>query len=107
MINDEFREIALSFPQTEEATHFDRRAFKVIKKRIFATLHEESGTANLKLSLEDQASFSAFGKGAVYAVPNKWGQQGWTSFEIAKLPEELILDALDSAYQAVFKAKKK
>jgi hypothetical protein len=30
----EFKELALSFPNTIEAPHFDRTAFKVIDKRI-------------------------------------------------------------------------
>jgi predicted DNA-binding protein (MmcQ/YjbR family) len=102
-----FMSLALSFPGTEANPHFDRTAFKVTGKRIFATLHEESGTANLKLSPIDQSVFCDFGKKAVYAVPNKWGLQGWTTFELKKIPKELMLDALDTAYQDVLKSKVK
>ncbi|MGC1240064.1 MAG: MmcQ/YjbR family DNA-binding protein, partial [Chryseosolibacter sp.] len=77
-----FKSLALSFPGTEANPHFERIAFKVTGKRIFATLHEESATANLKLSPVDQSVFSDFGKKAVYPVPNKWGLQGWTTFEL-------------------------
>jgi predicted DNA-binding protein (MmcQ/YjbR family) len=102
-----FRELALSFPGTEENPHFDRAAFKVVKKRIFATMHEASGTANLKLSPGDQSVFCAFDKKTVYAIPNKWGEQGWTTFELKKIPDHLMLEALNTAYQDVFtKAKK-
>ena len=107
MTSAAFREMALSFPATEEHPHFDRAAFKVIGKRIFATLHEQEGTANLKLSPVDQSVFSSFGKGAVYAVPNKWGLQGWTTFELKKIPVNLMLDALNTAYSEVMKGKKK
>ncbi len=100
--------MALSFPGAMEAPHFDRAAFKVENKRIFATLHEESGTANLKLPPVDQSVFSMFSNGkVVYPVPNKWGQQGWTTFELDKIPRELMLDALDMAYRDVFQSKKK
>lgn len=72
MVNNEtFRELALSFPGTEENPHFDRRAFKVTNKTIFATLHEESKIANLKLSRIDQSVFSTYDINAVYPVPNK------------------------------------
>lgn len=98
----EFRELALSFPMTEEKPHFDRMAFKVIDKRIFATIHEASGTANLKLSPVDQPVYCSYENNAVYPVPNKWGQQGWTTFDLNKVPKELILDALDTAYKEVF-----
>ena len=103
----EFRELALSFPGTEENPHFERKAFKVMGKRIFATVHEESGMANLKLSVIDQSVFCSYGKKAVYAVPNKWGLQGWTTFELKKVPKSLMLDALNTAYQDVVKPKPK
>lgn len=95
----------MSFPGTVENPHFERAAFKVINKRIFATLHEKSGTANLKFPEADQSAFCSFGEGAVYAVPNKWGLQGWTTFELEKLPRELMLDALETAYKDVLKKK--
>jgi predicted DNA-binding protein (MmcQ/YjbR family) len=103
----EFREMALSFPGTEENPHFDRAAFKVIKKRIFATLHEATETANLKLLPAEQRVFSSFDKKSAYPVPNKWGLQGWTTFELKKIPNELMLDALNSAYQDVLKSTSK
>ncbi len=98
-----FKKIALSFESTEDKPHFNRTAFKVTGKRIFATLHEESETANLKLTLVDQSVFCQFDKSAVYAVPNKWGLQGWTTFELKKIPVELIADALYSAYALIVK----
>jgi predicted DNA-binding protein (MmcQ/YjbR family) len=105
MTAEEFREMAMSFPGTVENPHFDRIAFKVENKRIFATLHEGSKTVNIKLSEMDQPIFSSFDNKAVYPVPNKWGLQGWTTFELTKVPRELLLDALDTAYQEVFKKK--
>ena len=107
MTAEEFRQLALSFPGTLENPHFDRAAFKVENKRIFATLHEATGTVNVKLSETDQSVFCSFGKKAVYPVPNKWGLQGWTTFELEKIPNELMLDALDTAYKEVFKSKAK
>jgi predicted DNA-binding protein (MmcQ/YjbR family) len=106
MTNKEFREMALSFPGTEENPHFDRAAFKVVKKRIFASLHEETRTANVKLSPADQQVLCAFDKDVVYPIPNKFGLQGWTTFDLEKIPSELMLDALNSAYQDVVKTRK-
>lgn len=102
---EQFQELALSFPGTEENTHFDRQAFKVTKKQIFATMHEASQTVNLKLPLVEQSVFCDFGTG-VYKVPNKWGLQGWTTFDLRKIPEELIKDALETAYKDVIQPKK-
>jgi len=97
-----FVELALSFPETEEKPHFDRRAYKVPGKRIFATLHEPTHSVNMKLSLEEQKTFCAFEEGGIYPVANKWGEQGWTTFELRGLPKEIVQEALDSAYQSVF-----
>lgn len=104
MTTSNFKSLALSFPDTEANPHFDRIAFKVTGKRIFATLHVETATVNLKLSPVDQSVFSDFGKKAVYPVPNKWGLQGWTTFELKKVPKELMRDALDTAYKEVMKS---
>lgn len=106
MTNKQFASMALSLPDTEENPHFDRRAFKVKGKRIFATLHEKTSTANLKLSPVDQSVFCLFDKTIVYPVPNKWGVQGWTTFELKHMPKELMLDALTTAYNEVHSARK-
>jgi hypothetical protein len=101
-----FTQIALSFEGTEEKPHFNRTAFKVINKRIFATLHEESKTANIIFSKTDQEVYCSFNKDAVYPVPNKFGLQGWTTFKLDKVPGELISDALLTAYNDVINRKK-
>ena len=106
MVNIEtFKKIALSFEGTEAKPHFNRTAFKIINKRIFATLLEENATVNLLLSIADQKMYCEFDKNAVYPVANKFGLQGWTTFELSKIPVELISDALLTAYN--FHLKKK
>lgn len=104
---EDLRAMALSFPNTEENPHFDRAAFKITGKKIFATLHEASGSVNLKLSIEDQSAFCTYGKGAIFPIPNKWGLQGWTTFALKSLPKKLMKDALTTAYNEADKAKPK
>lgn len=103
----QFQELALSFPNTTAAPHFERTAFKVIGKKIFATLHKESETANLKFSPLDQSVYALINKEAIFPVANKWGQQGWTTFRLALVDRQLMLDALDTAYKEVLKSRKK
>lgn len=102
-----FKQIALSFEGTEAKPHFNRSAFKVINKRTFATLLEEDETANIVLSITDQQIYCSFDTKAVYPVPNKFGLHGWTTFELSKLPVELISDALLTAYNDVINSSKK
>jgi hypothetical protein len=96
--------MALALPGTTEAPHFDRAAFRTTV-RIFATLHEESesGIANLKLSPDDQAQFCTASGGTVFPVPNKWGEQGWTSFPLREVSRGLLGDALAVAHEQASK----
>lgn len=103
----QFRNLALSFPGTEENLHFDRAAFKVIKKRIFATMHEPSKTVNMKLTVADQKAFCSLDAKSIYPLPNKWGLSGWTTFEIVRMETEVIQAGLETAYHDVVREKTK
>ena len=92
-----FRQIALSFPETTEAPHFEKPSFNVAKK-IFATLNTTESRATIKLSESDQDIFCLFDKTVIYPVPNKWGKQGWTHLNLKTITEEICIDALKTAY---------
>lgn len=89
--------MALSLPEVVELPHFEKTSFRVGKK-IFATLDKEKGIGCIKLSEIDQSAFCAFDKLVIYPVPNKWGKQGWTNINIALIGEEMLEDALKTAY---------
>ena len=76
-------------------------------KRIYATLHKASAIVNLKLSVIDQSLFCSFNGDAIYQVPNKWGLQGWITFDLEKVPNEIMYDAMNIAYRGAFKLKQK
>ncbi|GAA4332797.1 hypothetical protein GCM10023149_39250 [Mucilaginibacter gynuensis] len=98
MVNiDLFRQIALSLPEVSEQPHFEKTSFRVNKK-IFATVDVHTRLASLKLSEIDQDVFSLADNTIIYPVPNKWGKQGWTIVNLAKVNEQLLTDALKTAY---------
>ncbi|MBL7782803.1 MAG: MmcQ/YjbR family DNA-binding protein [Saprospiraceae bacterium] len=101
MTTDSFRSLALSFPGVVEQPHFERTAFKVSGKKIFATLLESGRTVNALLSIEEQATFCQYQPEAIYTVPNSYGLKGWTTFELDHLDEPLVAEALYCAYQYV------
>lgn len=106
MISEEsFIEMALSFPGTEQHPHFERTGFKVTGKRMFATYLSKDNTANIFLTPAEQRIFCKMQTSGIYPVPNKWGEKGATTFEITKIPKEIILEALLSAYNEVVKPK--
>ncbi len=95
-----FRKMALSFPDVDEAPHFEKTSFRVHKK-IFATLNVAENRCCVKLSPIDQSVFCLFDKTVVYPVPNKWGGQGWTLINLAKVKKTMLKDALETAYNEV------
>jgi hypothetical protein len=103
---ESFRTLALSFPGAAEAPHFERIAFKT--KKTFATLDPKGPLACLMLSPVDQSVFCSIDKTIIYPVPNKWGLQGATYFELSKIKKTILKDALQQAYsRSIEKPKKK
>lgn len=94
---EEVRKLVLSFPETDEHPHFERKAFRV-KKKIFATLSEKDMNVSLKLRPEDQSVFCAFDKEVIYPVPGGWGRMGFTFVNLKKVRKTMFKDALTVAY---------
>ena len=101
-----FEKMALSFPNTGQKSHFERVGFNVIGKRMFATYLAKDNTANIFLTPIEQAVFCSMDPGNIYPVPNKWGENGATTFDLNKVSKEFVLEALLSAYNEVIKKKK-
>lgn len=94
---DFLRTFSLSLPEVTEAPHFEKTAFGV-KKKIFVTFDAATNRACLKFSETDQDIFSLIDSKVIYPVPNKWGRQGWTFFELDQLEDEVLKDALTTAF---------
>jgi hypothetical protein len=96
---DEARQMALSLPGTEEKDHFGIPSFRVAGG-IYSTLWTHEYKMMVKLPLIEQSVFSSFNREIIYPVPNKWGLQGCTLFELATVPPEMLQDALRIAWEA-------
>ena len=102
-----FRDMALSFPHTEQVPHFERVGFKIIGKRMFTTYLEKNNTANIFLTPAEQKLFCKIDKTNIYPVPNKWGEKGATTFELNSVSREILMEALLSAYNEIIKPNRK
>jgi hypothetical protein len=91
------RQLALSFPETDEHPHFHLKAFRV-KKKIFSTLDEKLKRVMVKLSPVDQSVFCAFDKTIIYPVPGGWGKKGATYIELSKVKKAMFKDTLTTAW---------
>ncbi|MES2807990.1 MAG: MmcQ/YjbR family DNA-binding protein [Bacteroidota bacterium] len=98
------QQLALALPDTQVYNHFGKPAFRA-NGRTFATLWEAEQRMMIKLSLVDQSVFSAFDSSTIYPVPNKWGLQGCTFFELKDIRQDMLTDALNTAWQAVMDKK--
>lgn len=91
------RQLALSFPGTDEHPHFHLKAFRV-KKKIFSTMDERLKRVMVKLSPVDQSVFCAIDKTIIYPVPGGWGKKGATYIELSRVRKTMFKDALITAY---------
>ena len=94
----DFRRIALSFPDTEEASHHGNPDFRV-GGRIFATLASaKQGYGNLMLDLERQSAFVGDMPEVFLPIPGGWGRMGMTHIRLAVADEDVLRGALLAAY---------
>ena len=97
---DTARQLALSLPEVEEKSHFDKPDFR-IKNKIFAVLHEDKVCMMVKLSPIEQSVFCAFDKTIIYPVAGGWGRNGATMTNLKKVKKSMLLDALSTAWKTV------
>jgi hypothetical protein len=100
MTADEFRALALAFPEATEGSHFDTADFRVGKK-IFATLRESDGRAVLKLSPDEQQLLMETGAGTFTRVKGSWGLKGWTQITLERADAETVRHAMAFAWKSV------
>ncbi len=98
LTKEQAKQLALSLEGTGEQPHFDRTAFTV-KKKIFATLSLKDRTLNLKFTPQVQFIFCPPQSDVIFAIPNGWGRQGWTTINLDKANKKLVKSALEEAYK--------
>ena len=96
----EARAKALSLPEVEEKSHFERPDFRV-RKKIFAVLHVNKNAMVIKLTAIDQDVFCSFNKEIIYPVPGGWGRRGWTFIDLKRIKKSMFTDALSTAWKTV------
>ena len=90
------QKLVRTFPEVTQEPHFEKISFRV-KKKIFATCDASGEFLTVKLSEIDQNVFSSISKD-IYPLPNKWGKQGWTRADVAKIKVDILNDLLTTAY---------
>jgi len=99
MTADDFRRLALSFPETEERAHMDHPDFRVGGK-IFATLgYPEDGWAMVKLTPLEQEMFIKTQPTVFKPCVGVWGRRGATNVRLKSARKPTLRRALEAAWR--------
>jgi hypothetical protein len=98
MTPDQFRRLALSFPESVESAHMAHPDFRVGGK-IFATLsHPDEAWAMLKLTPEQQDELVRAEPEVFVPVKGGWGRQGATNVRLKAAKKGIVQQALAAAW---------
>src|SRR5271168_3886557 len=99
MTAEEFRRLALSFPEATEGAHMDHPDFRVGGK-IFATLgYPEMGVGMVKLFPDQQKEFVRAEPKVFAPVNGLWGRRGATYVRLKAAKKGSVKRALASAWR--------
>jgi hypothetical protein len=99
MTAKDFRQIALSLPDSEERWHMDHPDFRVGGK-IFATLgYPHTSLGMVKLSPEDQHYFMKSDPVTFVPVNGAWGRRGATFVHLERVRRGALVKAIHAAWR--------
>jgi hypothetical protein len=98
MTGNQFRKLALSFPDAEERAHMNHPDFRVGGK-IFATLGPDESWGMVKLKSDQQAEFLRAEPAVFSPASGAWGRGGATIVQLKSARQSLVKEALALAWQ--------
>ena len=98
MTADEFRSIALSFPEATEESHVGHPDFRV-RGKIFATLDANEAVGMVKLTPDQQAPLVRDGSNVFYPASGAWGRRGCTMIQLGDAEDSTVRGALVAAWR--------
>ena len=99
MTANDFRCLALSFPETSEKSHMDHPDFRVAGK-LFATLgYPDKSWAMVKLTPIEQEMFVKAQPGVFNPCAGAWGRRGSTNVRLKRVRTPMLRRALEAAWR--------
>jgi hypothetical protein len=99
MTANEFRRLALSFPEAEERAHMDHPDFRVAGK-IFATLgYPDDSWAMVRLTPVEQEMFVKAQPTVFNPCTGAWGRRGCTNVRLKSARKPTLRRALEAAWR--------
>jgi len=101
MTPNEFRELALSFPEAIESAHMHHPDFRV-GGRIFATLgYPNKDSAMVRLPRDEQREFIRSNPDVFHPAKGAWGRQGSTIVYLSTATINIVREALAAAWRNI------
>ena len=99
LTSKQFRQLALSFPETEQRKHMNHPDFRVAGK-IFATLaHPNKQFGMVKLTPIQQEDFAKSHPAVFNPCNGAWGRKGCTNVRLAKASKRILREAILAAWR--------
>lgn len=98
MIADEFRRLALGFPEAVEAAHMGHPDFRV-RGKIFATLGPNEDWGMVKLTPDQQAVLLGAEPDVFRPASGAWGDRGATIVTLGNAQQATVRHALIAAWR--------
>jgi hypothetical protein len=96
---EQFRRLALSFPEAVEGSHMRHPDFRVRGGRIFATLaYPDNKWGMVKLTPEQQEEFVGAKPDVFQPVAGGWGRGGATSVRLRAATTKILKPAMTAAW---------
>ena len=97
-VND-FRKLALSFPEAIESAHMDHPDFRV-RGKIFATPgYPDKDSGVVKLTPDEQREFVRSDPNVFQPVKGAWGRRGATSVNLPTAKLDKVCEAFSAAWR--------
>src|SRR6266540_513226 len=107
MTIDQFRRMALEIPTAVEQSHMNHPDFRIAGK-IFASLGvPDDAWGMVKLTPEQQRTFTEKAPEVFKPSSGAWGRQGYTNVYLPAAKARIVRAALDAAAKNVARKKKK
>jgi hypothetical protein len=96
---EQFRRLALSFPEAYESSHMKHPDFRVRGGKLFATLaYPDKKWGMVKLTPEQQEEFVSAEPEAFVPVKGGWGRGGATSVRLRAATKKVLQPAMAAAW---------
>lgn len=95
----EFRQLALSFPETTESAPLGVPEFRVRTKTFASLGYPEGERGTVKLTPRVQAEYLAADPHHVFLAKGARGQRGWTVVHLADANPEMLRAAIIAAWR--------